>query len=48
MALAQHFRRRTLRNLVVVSPDPGNAKQASHFARMLKLPVAAGSSQTMN
>ncbi len=43
--LAQHFRRRTLKNTVVVSPDLGNAKAASHFARMLNLPVAAGSKQ---
>jgi ribose-phosphate pyrophosphokinase len=41
--LAGHFRRQTLKNTVVVSPDLGNAKAASHFARMLGLPVAAGS-----
>ena len=46
--LAQHFRRRTLTNTIVVSPDLGNAKQASHFARMLKLPVAAGSKQRLS
>jgi ribose-phosphate pyrophosphokinase len=40
--LAAHFRKRKLTNTVVVSPDLGNAKEASHFARMLKLPVAAG------
>lgn len=41
--LAHHFREYDLRNSVVVSPDLGNAKSASHFARLLKLPVAAGS-----
>lgn len=46
--LAKHFRRRSLRNTVVVSPDLGNAKQASHFARMLKLPVAAGSKRRLS
>ena len=30
------------------SPDLGNAKAASHFARMLKLPVAAGSKQRLS
>jgi len=46
--LAGHFRRRTLTNTIVVSPDLGNAKQASHFARMLKLPVAAGSKRRLS
>ena len=46
--LAQHFRRRNLKNTIVVSPDLGNAKAASHFARMLKLPVAAGSKQRLS
>jgi len=46
--LAKHFRRRPLKNTVVVSPDLGNAKQASHFARMLKLPVAAGSKRRLS
>jgi ribose-phosphate pyrophosphokinase len=46
--LSQHFRRRKLKNTVVVSPDLGNAKAASHFARMLKLPVAAGSKQRLS
>lgn len=41
--LANHFRGRDLTNTVVVSPDLGNAKTASHFARLLNLPVAAGS-----
>lgn len=46
--LAQHFRRRDLRNTVVVSPDLGNAKQASHFARILALPMAAGSKRRLS
>jgi ribose-phosphate pyrophosphokinase len=46
--LARHFRRRNLKNTIVVSPDLGNAKQATHFARMLKLPVAAGSKQRLS
>jgi len=46
--LANHFRGRDLKNTVVVAPDLGNAKSASHFARMLKLPVAAGSKQRLS
>lgn len=46
--LARHFRRRSLVNAVVVSPDLGNAKQASHFARMLKVPMAAGSKRRLS
>src|SRR5712691_3529863 len=46
--LAGHFRRRNLKNTIVVSPDLGNAKEATHFARMLKLPVAAGSKQRVS
>lgn len=46
--LANHFRHRDLRNTVVVAPDLGYAKSASHFARLLKLPVAAGSKQRLN
>ena len=46
--LAAHFRRRKLTNTVVVSPDLGHAKEASHFARMLKLPVAAGSKKRVS
>jgi ribose-phosphate pyrophosphokinase len=45
--LANHFRGRDLTNTVVVAPDLGNAKSASHFARMLRLPVAAGSKQRL-
>lgn len=46
--LASHFRNRDLGNTVVVSPDLGNAKSASHFARLLKVPVAAGSKQRLS
>ena len=46
--LARHFRRSALKNTVVVSPDLGNAKEATHFARMLELPVAAGSKQRLS
>jgi ribose-phosphate pyrophosphokinase len=46
--LSRHFLRRNLKDTVVVSPDLGNAKAASHFARMLKLPVAAGSKQRLS
>ncbi len=45
--LAAHFRRRNLNNTVVVSPDLGNAREATHFARMLMLPVAAGSKKRL-
>jgi ribose-phosphate pyrophosphokinase len=43
--LAAHFRGRDLSNSVVVSPDLGNAKPASAFARLLSVPVAAGAKQ---
>jgi len=43
--LADHYRGRDLTNAVVVSPDLGNAKTASLFARLLGVPVAAGSKQ---
>jgi ribose-phosphate pyrophosphokinase len=43
--LAAYFRRLDLTNSVVVSPDLGNAKEASHFARLLNVPVAAGAKQ---
>jgi len=45
LELAAHFRRQDLHNTVVVSPDLGNAKVASEFARQLGVPVAAGSKQ---
>lgn len=43
--LAAYFRRLDLSDTVVVSPDLGNAKEASHFARLLGVPVAAGAKQ---
>ena len=46
--LAAHFRKQRLRDTVVVSPDLGNAKEAAHFARMLGLPVAAGSKKRLS
>ncbi|MFC0624368.1 ribose-phosphate diphosphokinase [Kribbella deserti] len=45
--LAEHFRERDLTDTVVVSPDLGNAKTATQFARLLGLPVAAGSKQRL-
>jgi len=45
--LADHFRSQDLANTVVVSPDLGNAKNATQFARSLHLPVAAGSKQRL-
>jgi ribose-phosphate pyrophosphokinase len=46
--LADHFRANDLSNSVVVSPDLGNAKTATQFARLLGLPVAAGSKQRLS
>jgi ribose-phosphate pyrophosphokinase len=43
--LADHFRQYDLSDAVVVSPDLGNAKEASHFARMIGTAVAAGAKQ---
>jgi ribose-phosphate pyrophosphokinase len=43
-----HFRRHNLANTVVVSPDLGNAKSASYLARLLNLPVAAGSKRRID
>ena len=45
--LAEHYRDQDLSNAVVVSPDLGNAKTATQFARLLGLPVAAGSKQRL-
>ncbi len=45
--LADHFRNSDLSNAVVVSPDLGNAKQATNFSQLLKLPVAAGSKRRL-
>jgi ribose-phosphate pyrophosphokinase len=46
--LSAHFRGRDLGNTVVVSPDLGNAKSASHLARLLNLPVAAGNKRRID
>src|SRR5687768_8459918 len=46
--LADHFSGRDLGNTVVVSPDLGNAKAATQFARRLGLPVAAGSKRRLD
>src|SRR5688572_16905765 len=46
--LAAHFRGRDLTRTVVVSPDLGNAKAATQFARLLGLPVAAGSKRRID
>src|SRR5690242_16959326 len=46
--LAEHFRQRDLANTVVVSPDLGNAKSASQFARRLGVGVAAGTKQRVS
>ncbi|GAA4894424.1 ribose-phosphate pyrophosphokinase [Tessaracoccus lubricantis] len=43
--IADHYRDKDLTNCVVVSPDLGNAKQATLLSRLLNLPVAAGSKQ---
>jgi ribose-phosphate pyrophosphokinase len=46
--LCTHFRGRELAKMVVVSPDLGNAKSAAHLARLLNLPVAAGSKRRID
>lgn len=46
--LADHFRGTDISDTVVVSPDLGNAKTATQFARLLGLPVAAGSKQRLS
>ena len=45
--IADHYRDRDLTDHVVVSPDLGNAKQATLLARLLNLPVAAGNKQRL-
>lgn len=45
--LADHFRDNDLATSIVVSPDLGNAKVATQFARLLGLPVAAGSKRRL-
>jgi ribose-phosphate pyrophosphokinase len=46
--LGDHFRQQDLQDTVVVSPDLGNAKPASAFARLLGLPVAAGTKRRLS
>lgn len=46
--LARYFQGKDLADTVVVSPDLGGAKEATHFARLLKLPVAAGIKRRIN
>jgi ribose-phosphate pyrophosphokinase len=46
--LARHFDGEDLMNSVVVSPDLGNAKAASAFARLLGVPVAAGAKERLS
>lgn len=46
--LADRYRDLDLNDVVVVSPDLGNAKTASLFARLLDVPVAAGSKQRVS
>jgi ribose-phosphate pyrophosphokinase len=46
--LADHYRGADLKDTIVVSPDLGNAKTATQFARLLGLPVAAGSKQRLS
>ena len=45
--LAEHFRGTDLSNAIVVSPDLGNAKNATQFARLLGLQMAAGSKRRL-
>ena len=45
--IADHFALGELENTIVVSPDLGNAKAATQFARILDLPVAAGSKRRL-
>jgi ribose-phosphate pyrophosphokinase len=45
--LADHFLGQDLSDAVVVSPDFGNAKTATQFARLLGVPVAAGSKRRL-
>lgn len=46
--LAGHFAGDDLSNSIVVSPDLGNAKSASAFARLLGVPVAAGAKERLS
>jgi ribose-phosphate pyrophosphokinase len=46
--LANSLQQRDLRDAVVVTPDIGNAKRATHLARRLNLPVAAGNKRRID
>jgi ribose-phosphate pyrophosphokinase len=46
--LAGHFRTGELANSIVVAPDLGYAKEATRFARLLGLPVAAAAKQRLS
>ena len=46
--LADALRSRNLGDAVVVTPDIGNAKRATHLARRLNLPVAAGNKRRLD
>ncbi len=46
--LAEALRQRDLKDAVVVTPDIGNAKRATHLARRLNLPVAAGNKRRID
>ena len=47
--LAEHFKHEDLRDVVVVAPDIGHAKRATHFARALgRVPVAAANKQRVD
>ncbi len=46
--LAEALRHRDLGDAVVVTPDIGNAKRATHLARRLNLPVAAGNKRRID
>jgi ribose-phosphate pyrophosphokinase len=46
--LAEALHQRDLGDAVVVTPDIGNAKRATHLARRLNLPVAAGNKRRID
>ena len=46
--LAAHFKQRDMSNAIVVSPDLGHAKPADQLARLLKVPLAAGSKRRVS
>lgn len=48
VVLADALSERDVRDAVVVTPDIGNAKRATHLARRLNLPVAAGNKRRLS